>query len=568
MKCLSVGIEILTQLRMLIVAAYWLTQLSGCHPSLPDSRVSKEAKKANVCLAGVEFASVAADRGLLFTWPQQPRPMRSNEAFGCGCAAFDFNNDEWQDVLLVSDPHPLLFQNDGTGHFVDVTTASGLMGLDADWTGCAIGDYDADGWLDVLLTGFHQLALLKNLNGDKFENTTVQAGLDPQNHQKWGASTGFMDLDRDGWLDLVILNYVQFGSESKQYCELQPGIKSGCPPKEYPPERGEIWRNNRKGGFELVQEEQGMRSTTGVGLVLAFADLDDDQLPDVYVGNDGVPADLLHNLGEMQFENIGVSSGVALGPDATPMAAMGADWGDFDRDGLLDLTVSNFEHRSFAVFRNEGHLFFSDAAHKTSVAGITRKRLGFGSNWLDFDNDGWPDLAFVNGHVYDNVHELDSRSTFRQPSLLLRNEEGRQFVDLVPQMPPEIGRPLVGRGSATLDFDNDGAIDFLAVDFEGAPYLLHNQTHSPNFWITLDLRGAAPNRFAYGARAIGKSGPHVWIGEVSPASSYLSSKDCRLHWGLGQVSQLETLTIRWPSGKVTSHTAVPANQILKIEESP
>ena len=547
----------------------WWPQQFARQALAPEPTVLKEATEdSDTRLAGVEFASVAADRGLLFTWPQQPRPMRSNEAFGCGCAAFDFNNDGWQDVLLVADPHPQLFRNDGAGHFVDVTAESGMTDLSADWMGCAIGDYDADGWLDVLLTGFHQIALLRNQFGAKFEDTTVQAGLDPRNHQKWGASAGFMDLDRDGWLDLVILNYVQFGPESKQYCELQPGIKSGCPPREYPPERGEMWRNNRHGGFELVPEEQGMRSTTGVGLVLAIADLDDDQLPDIYIGNDGVPADLLHNLGEMRFENIGISSGVALGPDATPMAAMGADWSDFDRDGLLDLTVSNFEHRSFAVFRNEGHLFFSDAAHKTGVAEITRRRLGFGSNWLDFDNDGWPDLAFANGHVYDNVHELDSRSTFRQPTLLLRSEDGRRFVDLVPQMPPEIGRPLVGRGSASFDFDNDGAMDFLAVDFEGTPYLLHNQSNSTNFWITLDLRAAAPNRFAYGARAIGRSGQQVWIGEVSPASSYLSSKDPRLHWGLGKVDQLETLTIRWPSGKESTRHNVPVNQILQIEESP
>lgn len=494
--------------------------------------------------------------------------MRSPEAFGCGCAAFDFNNDGWQDVLLMADPYPHLFQNDGTGHFADVTSSSGLQTLHADWTGCAIGDYDGDGWLDALLTGFHQLALLKNQSGIRFENLTSEAGLDPQNHEHWGASAGFMDLDRDGWLDLVILNYVQFGPESKQYCELQPGVKSGCPPQEYPPERGEIWRNNQHGKFELVPEAQGMRSTTGVGLVLAFADLDDDQLMDFYIGNDGVPADLMHNLGQMRFENLGVPSGLALGLDATPMAAMGADWADFNRDGQLDLTVSNFDHRSFAVFQNEGKLFFSDAAHRTGVAVMTRGRLGFGSNWLDFDNDGWPDLAFVNGHVYDNVHELDSQATYRQPSLLLRNEEGSRFVDVMPRMPAEVARPLVGRGSVSVDFDNDGAIDFLAVDYEGTPYLLQNQTRPTNSWITLDLRAAAPNRFAYGTRAIGRSGSHVWISEVSPASSYLSSKDPRLHWGLGKIDQLETLTIRWPSGNESTRHNVPLNQILQIDESP
>ncbi len=494
--------------------------------------------------------------------------MRSNEAFGCGCAACDINNDGWQDILLIGDPHPQLFRNDGTGHFINVTTEFGLQELNADWTGCAIGDYDGDGWLDFLLTGFHRLALLRNMGGERFEDVTRSVGLDSQNHDHWGASAGFSDLDSDSQLDLVILNYVQFGPDSKQYCELQPGIKSGCPPKEYPPERGEIWRNTGQGKFELVPDEQGMRATSGVGLVLAFTDLDDDGRVDFYIGNDGVPADLMHNLGGMRFENIGVASGLALGPDATAMAAMGADWADFDRDGRLDLTVSNFEHRAFAVFRNEGTLFFSDATHKTGVAALTRSRLGFGSNWLDFDNDGWPDLAFVNGHVYDNAHELDSRSSFRQPTLLLRNEQGRRFVDLVPRLDSEVARPLVGRGSATLDFDNDGAIDFLAVDYEGTPYLLHNRTRNANSWITLDLRGVVPNRFAYGARVVAKSGQQIWIGEVSPASSYLSSKDPRIHFGLGSVARLESLTIRWPSGKEQVLDNVPANQILRIDEKP
>lgn len=494
--------------------------------------------------------------------------MRSNEAFGCGCAACDINNDGWQDILLIGDPHPQLFRNDGAGHFINVTTEFGLQELNADWTGCAIGDYDGDGWLDFLLTGFHRLALLRNMGGERFEDVTRSVGLDSQNHDHWGASAGFSDLDSDSQLDLVILNYVQFGPDSKQYCELQPGIKSGCPPKEYPPERGEIWRNTGQGKFELVPDEQGMRATSGVGLVLAFTDLDDDGQVDFYIGNDGVPADLMHNLGGMRFENIGVASGLALGPDATAMAAMGADWADFDRDGRLDLTVSNFEHRAFAVFRNEGTLFFSDATHKTGVAALTRSRLGFGSNWLDFDNDGWPDLAFVNGHVYDNAHELDSRSSFRQPTLLLRNEQGRRFVDLVPRLDSEVARPLVGRGSATLDFDNDGAIDFLAVDYEGTPYLLHNRTRNANSWITLDLRGVVPNRFAYGARVVAKSGQQIWIGEVSPASSYLSSKDPRIHFGLGSVARLESLTIRWPSGKEQVLDNVPANQILRIDEKP
>ncbi len=516
---------------------------------------------------GVAFEDVAQKLNLTHVWPQQPRPMRTNEAFGCGCAAFDFDGDGWQDILLVADPHPVLYRNCEGVKFIDVTDAMGLMrsGTD-DWTGCAVGDYDGDGWLDVLLTGLHRLALYRNLVGQRFEETTVLAGLDPGNHNHWGSSAAFMDLDGDGWLDLVVLNYAVFGPESKQYCELRPGVKSGCPPKEYPPEKGEIWHNTGRGGFELVPHEQGMELTNGPGLVLAFADLDDDGRMDFYVGNDGQNADLFHNMGGMKFKNHGVSSGLAFGRELSAMAAMGADWGDFDRDGRMDLAVSNFDLFGFAVFRNQGSLSFTDVASPTGVERATLIRLGFGTNWMDFDNDGWLDLAFVNGHVYENASAIDSRSTYQQPVLLLRNSSGKKFIDLVPVLSPDVGRPLVGRGSATLDFDNDGRLDLLAVDYEGPVCLLQNRSQTANHWLKLDLRGTAPNGFAYGARAVGKVGNQILIAEVSPASSYLSSKDPRIHWGLGRSEKLDSLTIRWPSGREHVLRDVAADQILTVSE--
>lgn len=516
---------------------------------------------------GVAFEDVAQRLNLTHVWPQQSRPMRTNEAFGCGCAAFDFDGDGWQDILLVADPHPVLYRNCEGVKFIDVTDAMGLMrsGTD-DWTGCAVGDYDGDGWLDVLLTGLHRLALYRNLVGQRFEETTVLAGLDPGNHNHWGSSAAFMDLDCDGWLDLVVLNYVVFGPESKQYCEIRPGVKSGCPPKEYPPEKGEIWHNTGRGGFELVPHGQGMELTNGPGLVLAFADLDDDGRMDFYVGNDGQHADLFHNLGGMKFENHGVSSGLAFGRELSAMAAMGSDWGDFDRDGRLDLAVSNFDWFGFALFRNQGSLSFTDVTSPTGVERATLSRLGFGTNWMDFDNDGWLDLAFVNGHVYENASEIDSRSTYRQPVLLLRNESGKKFIDLVPVLSPDVGRQLVGRGSATLDFDNDGRLDLLAVDYEGPVMLLRNRSQNDHHWLKLNLRGNASNRFAYGARAVGRAGNQIWIAEVSPASSYLSSKDLRIHWGLGRSDKLDSLTIRWPSGREHVLRDVAADQILTVLE--
>jgi enediyne biosynthesis protein E4 len=519
--------------------------------------------------AGIQFVDVAIERGLTYELPQQPRPMRSPEAFGSGCAAFDYDGDGWCDILLVADPYPVVYHNLGGKKFEDVTAAMGLrLTYGENWTGCTVGDYDGDGWLDLLLTGFHRLALFHNAGGKKFEETTGQVDLDPMNHGHWGASAGFMDLDNDGDLDLVVLNYVVFGPESKQYCELTKGVKSGCPPKEYEREFGEVWRNNGREGFELIPAEtSGMKDTNGIGLVLAFTDYDDDKLVDFYIGNDGVAADLMHNLGDMRFENRGRDSGLSVGRNYRPMAAMGVDWADYNRDGFLDLTVTDFQKNCFALFRNEGGGYFVEASNLTGLSLNTCDRLGFGAKWLDMDNDRWPDICYANGHVYDNVGDIEGKGVpFRQPTMLFRNLHGSRFIDLVPVLDKSVARPIVGRGSATCDFNRDGRTDLLIVDFEGPAMLLENRSKTDGHWLTLELRAAPPNVFAYGARAVGRSGDEVWVGQVAPASSYLSSSDLEIHWGLGPFDHLDTLTIRWPSGEEQSFDNIAGDRFLRITE--
>ncbi len=537
-------------------------------PKKPVRPPRKEAQNGPALpdLRGVDFADVAAERGLIHEWREQPRPLRVMEAFGCGCATFDGDGDGWQDVLLLDEPTPVLFRNLGGRRFEDVTDASGLRSVEGKWKGCAVGDFDGDGLLDILLTGYHCLALYKNLDGVRFQAVTQEAGLDPANRGIWSSSAGFMDLDGDGWLDLVIVNFIEFGPGSREFC-VHSGVVAGCPPREYPPVKCDLWRNTGKGTFELVPAGQGMDQTHGVGLVLAFIDLNDDGLPDFYIGNDGLPADFLLNLGDLRFKNIAETAGVAADGHSVAISSMGADWADFNRDGRLDLIVTNFQFRSFVVFQNVGDNMFMDASLSTGLANSTRNRLGFGSKWTDFENDGWPDMYFVNGHVYDNADLVDGAGAeFRQPVQLLRNENGRRFVDLVPALGPEVGRKMVGRGSATADFDNDGRVDLLAVDYEGPVMLLENRTRSNGHWLKLDLRSAAPNVFAYGARVVGKAGSRVWLADVSPATSYLSCSDPRIHWGLGEFDKLDDLQIRWPSGRQQTLHNVAADQILRIDE--
>lgn len=558
-------------LHLACLVAVCLVCVPGCQPG----RGSNAAQVSSQHLAGknvstrISFVDVAKESGLVYSYPLQARPMRVLEAFGCGCAAFDGDNDGWQDVLLVTNPRPVLFRNSGTGKFQDVSASSGFATAEANLFGCAIGDYDGDGLLDVLLTGFHRLALYKNLGDFHFQMVTEQAGLDPHNHGRWASSCGFMDLDGDQNLDLVIINFVEFGPHVKQYCELQGGVLAGCIPRHYVAEKGEIWRNTGQGRFELQSPENGMGDTNGVGLVLAFSDINHDGRMDIYVGNDGTPAEMLLNQGNMKFENVGRISGLAYDGRGVPPAAMGADWADFDRDGQLDLTVSNFQDLGFLVFRNLNDNQFVDSSIPTGLATLTKNRLGFGTKWVDFDNDAWVDLFFSNGHVYDNAEEaLGPDVHFRQPVSLLQNRQGEAFVDLTPQMGQDVLRPMMGRGSATADFNNDGQIDLLGVDFEGPVMLLENRSDAGNHWITLDLRAAAPNVFAYGAFLTAKAGDQTWVGIVSPTSSYLSSSDPRVHWGLGEASKLDELSIRWPNGKTQTLRDVNADQILRVNQEP
>jgi hypothetical protein len=316
-----------------------------------------------------------------------------------------------------------------------------------------------------------------------------------------------------------------------------------------------------------------MKTTSGKALVVAFADVDADGRVDFYIGNDGTPAELMHNQGGMRFRNVGAESGTAYGPQGDAIAAMGADWGDYDRDGRADLTVTAFSDEPYSLLRNLGEGVFEEAAAATGIADATLHPLGFGAKWVDVDNDGWLDIVFANGHVYDNVDRINPSSTFRQPLQLFHNRQGggsggggRRFVDIAPALRGPFVRPIVGRGSAVGDIDNDGRPDLLVVDYEGPPLLLHNQSKNENHWILLDVRGSGANRFAYGARVVARAGNHTWTGQVSPASSYLSSSDPRVHLGLGTVTRLDTITIFWPSGPRQVLNNVPVDRILRVNE--
>jgi hypothetical protein len=481
------------------------------------------------------------------------------DSFGAGCGFLDFNQDGRPDVVTVGTPGIRLFLGAEGGRFTDASAALGLLGYRGHWTGLAVADVDGDGWPDLLVTGFKRLLLLRNLQGKRVSEVTAQAGLDGANWGRWGASAGFADLDGDGDLDLVLTNYVRLGPNYRWTCEFAPGVVSGCPPREYDPEYSRVFRNDG-GRFTNVTVEAGCNTTHGKTLVVAFCDYDGDGRVDFYLGNDGTPSDLLHNLGGFHFRNVGIETGAAFGATGQPTSAMGADWGDYDRDGRFDLVATAFSDEEYSLLHQEQGLF-RVVSERVGLGLPTFKPLGFGAKFLDVDNDGWLDLHFANGHVYDNVHLIDPGSEYAQPMMLFRRRPDGTYEDIAGTAGPGFATPMVGRGSAVGDYDGDGREDLLVVDLEGRLQLYHNETRNANHWLRVELRSArGGNRLAYGARLELRQGAALLLRQVAPASSYLSSSDPRVHFGLGDSAAIDSLRVRWPSGKVQEVKALPGDR--------
>lgn len=529
--------------------------LSGCNGDASAKGGTLQRNPA----AGIHFREVAAERGVRFKWGHGGKsPLTALETFGCGCAFLDANEDGWLDILLVGEPACGLFLNDGSGKFADVSQTGGVAAPKGQWKGCAVGDFTGDGHDDLILTGYRVIAALQGNGQGNFKDITAATSL---TEKGWGSSAGLMDLDTDGDLDLVVGHYVIFGPNSPQYCSLGPGVRTGCPPRTYDPEFTRIFRNDGKGRFTDVTAGSGLEKTHGKALVFAFADYDGDGKTDFYIGNDGTPADLMRNLGGLRFDNEAVAMGVAMGVYNQAQAAMGADWGDYDRDGRLDLVVTAFSREPYSVYHHRG-AFFENTSTQNGVAEATKTPLGFGVEWLDADNDGMLDLVFANGHVYDGVAKIEPESTYLQPLQFLRNVEGH-FEDESARS-GDFLKPILGRGLASGDFDNDGRIDLLVVDYEGEVVLLHNESEPAKSWLQLQLAGPKGNRWAYGARVVVSAAGIRYVEEVSPTSSYLSSSAPWLHFGLGPASDVEKIEVRWPNGKNVRYPRQTLNQRLRL----
>ncbi len=503
----------------------------------------------------VRFDDITTASGLNYRWTiPGKRPLNILQTIGNGCAFLDSNNDGNLDILLVSTDHLALYKGDGRGHFTDVSAATGLDQFKGHFLGCAVGDYDNDGYDDLYISGYHTGILLHNEHGCRFRNVTMAMDLTPQ---PWGTSCSFADLDGDGYLDLFVCNYLTFNAATPQLCK-QSNIPTGCGPLYYHELKGVLSHNLAGRRFENVTQSWGV-DTTGNDLGVAFADFDGSGRVGFAVANDELGGDLFQNHSADQTDpkplsNINVRSGTASDPRGAPHGGMGVDWGDYDNDGKLDFFVTTYAKEVKCLYHNEGAGIFSNDSDRTQITPSALPYVSFGCKFLDADNDGWLDLLIANGHVQDNIAKIHSDLTYRQPLLFLYNEGGPPvvFEDATASAGSSLRRPIVGRGLSIGDFDNDGRMDALVVDSEGVPLLLHNTTKKTGHWIGFHLIGAGrSNRDAYGAAVTVVAGGRSLMRICHADGSYLSSSDKRVHFGLGAAAHIDQVTVRWPDGNET-----------------
>ena len=520
----------------------------------------------------VQFLDVAAPSGIPFRHYNGASPEKLMvETFGSGVAWIDFDNDGWSDLFFASgadlargkpSPGNVLYRNLGNGRFADVTETAGLRGSGLFSTGVAVGDYDNDGKLDLYVTGYGSNRLYRNQGDGTFADLTARAGVAAAG---WSSSAGFFDYDRDGDLDLYVVRYLDYDAKRDPYCGFKKeGWRMYCDPRSFDGVPDILYRNNGGGTFTDVSRAAGIANPAGKGLGVAFGDIDQDGWTDIYIANDGVRNFLYRNKGDGTFTDIAYSAGVGFDANGKPQAGMGTEIADYDGDGRPDIFVTNFSEELNTLYRNLGDLTFEDATEKAGLqSGFLP--LGFGTRLFDFDNDGDLDIYVTNGHVIDNVHLYNPRLSYRQKDLLYENAGGR-FRDVSAAAGPAFQIEHVGRGSAAGDYDNDGDLDLVISDSGGRAMLLRNDGGNRNHWVAVKARGLASNRFGFGARVKVTAGGRTQLREITPVSSYLSSSDIRLHFGLGAQSKAARIEILWPSGKKQTLEDVPAGRVIEVEE--
>jgi len=545
---------------------------------LPVSLASADGKTREARVLGV-FEDVTTKVGVHF---QQISGTEGKnyivETVGGGVALFDYDRDGWLDLYLTSGStleavdkgriqcQDRLYRNRGDGTFVDVTARAGIT--TPIWgMGVAVADYDNDGYPDIFVTGYRKTILYRNNRDGTFEDVTERAHLSVPS---WSTGAAWSDYDRDGDLDLYVARYVDFdkskvsikrGSELCQY----RGLAVMCGPRGLPGASDLLFRNNGDGTFtDVTVQALGPDIPSYYGFTPVWADFDDDGWPDLYVANDGTPSLFYRNRGNGTFHEIGLMAGCSLSADGRQQAGMGADFGDYDGDGKLDLFKTNFSDDYNNLYRNLGNAEFEDVSSQTGLVAPSWPHLGWAAKFVDFNLDGRLDLFVVNGHVYPEVEQAKMDSGYRQPTQVFMNVPSG-FLDVSAEMGIGASCPRSGRGAAFGDIDNDGDVDVVLNNLDSDATVLAN--HSPPArWLVLRLEGTKSNREALGARITIRVNGKQQVREVNRCGGFLSSNDVRAYFGLGSAQSVEELEVKWPSGLRQTFSSVQANHRYRIVE--
>jgi hypothetical protein len=586
-----------------VAAVVALFLLTGCTQK-QEKPEEQEAPKPTPVRAPAPAAPTAGDKSPLPPAPPDPAPVRPSgpiqftdvteqagihfkhnsgafgkkylpETMGNGACFLDYDNDGWQDILLINSMDwpghktgksvPALYHNNRDGTFTDVTQQAGLA-LETYGLGCAVGDYDNDGYEDIYITSVGPNHLFHNLGNGKFADVTARAGVgDP------GFSTGavWFDYDHDGRLDLFVGNYVNWSLPEDQYCSLDGKNKSYCTPQAYKGQSAVLYHNKGNGAFENVTQHAGLFDPTSKSLGIALLDYDNDGWLDLFVANDTEPNKLYRNQHNGTFTDVAVPSGVAFSEAGTARAGMGADAADYDNSGRQGLVIGNFTNEGMALYHNDGTGLFTDQAPSSGIVRMSIQSLTFGCFFFDYDLDGLLDILAVNGHVADDISVVQPTVKYAQPPHVFRNRGNSKFEEVTSRLGPAMQKAIVGRGAAYGDFDNDGDLDLLITANNGPARLLRNDNGNQNDMLRVKAVGTRSNRDGIGAKVIVTTarGEHL-LRLVKTGSSYLSQSELPVTFGLGKPGSNKTVSLQilWPSGQKDSIADVKVDQFVTVRE--
>lgn len=546
---------------------------SSSAATAPDAAAAPQQPRPS---GPVRFTDITRQAGIHFTRTSGAFGKKYlPETMGSGVCFIDYDNDGWQDILFVNSmdwpghkkgpSYPALYHNNHDGTFTDVTRQTGLD-VEMYGMGCAIGDYDNDGYDDIYITGVGGSHLFHNQRNGTFKDVTAQAGVGSPG---FATSAAWFDYDHDGKLDLVVDHYVDWSIANDQYCSLDGKHKSYCTPELYKGQSITLYHNEGNGHFKDVTKAAGLYDATDKALGIALIDYDNDGWLDLFITNDTQPNKLYHNNHNGTFTETGFAAGVAFSDAGKARAGMGTDAADYDGSGRQSLVIGNFSNESMALYHNDGQGLFTDQALAAGIALPSAKSLTFSAFFFDYDLDGRPDILALNGHVADDIATIQPSLSYAERPLLFRNVGHGKFEDVSQRAGAAFQVPVVGRGAAYADIDNDGDLDLALTTSNGAARLLRNDGGNANDMLRVKLVGTRSNRDGIGARVLlaTSTGQHEEK-MVKSGSSYLSQSELPLTFGLGKPDpgRKVSLEIRWPSGHKDSIADVAPDQFITVKE--